>query len=222
MPAAVPGALPARFRWPIGGTCSRTCARWLNAGWPAFMAVCAACRRFRAEPRHGALRPIRAVGPKPLRRRTAVPGAMSCMRRFGGVSRRARRCSRSVGHGGSPAVPCAATPTHSSFLSGGILAPYREHLEARLAEGNENAAALWREFKDRGFAGSAKQVRRWLNQWRTTLAKFTPHKWRPRHTETTSAPAAGPFPALISPRQLAWRLVSAAEPNLDYTAVGAA
>ena len=39
----------------------------------------------------------------------------------------------------------------------GILAPYREYLEARLSEGNENAAALWRELQDRGFAGSAKQ-----------------------------------------------------------------
>lgn len=89
----------------------------------------------------------------------------------------------------------------------GILAPYREYLEARLAEGNENAAALWRDLKERGFAGSAKQVRRWLSQRRTAPAKFTPHKWRSEPTEAMSAPTAGPFPALISPRQLAWRLV---------------
>ena len=102
----------------------------------------------------------------------------------------------------------------------GILAPYREYLEARLSEGNENAAALWRELQDRGFAGSAKQVRRWLNQRRTAPAKFTPHKWRPSPTETASASATGPFPALISPRQLAWRLVQAPQ-SLDGAAIEA-
>ncbi|RUQ59304.1 ISL3 family transposase [Azospirillum doebereinerae] len=102
----------------------------------------------------------------------------------------------------------------------GILAPHREYLEARLAEGNENAAALWRELQDRGFAGSAKQVRRWLNQRRTGPAKFTPHKWRPGPSEAASTLAKGPFPALISPRQLAWRLVQAPQ-SIDTAATEA-
>ncbi len=109
-------------------------------------------------------------------------------------------------------------PERAARESGlGILAPHHEYLEARLAEGNENAAALWRELQDRGFAGSAKQVRRWLNQRRTAPAKFTPHKWRPGPTETASTSATGPFPALISPRQLAWRLVQAPQ-SLDAAA----
>lgn len=37
----------------------------------------------------------------------------------------------------------------------GILAQHREYFEAHLAEGNENATALWRELQDRGFSGSA-------------------------------------------------------------------
>lgn len=89
----------------------------------------------------------------------------------------------------------------------GILDPYRKHLETSLAEGNENAAALWREIKDRGFSGSAKQVRRWLSQRRTVLAKFTPHKWRSGQPTAVPGRSAGPLLGLMSPRQLAWLLV---------------
>ena len=70
-------------------------------------------------------------------------------------------------------------PERAARESGlGILAPHHEYLEARLAEGNENAAALWRELQDRGFAGSAKQVRRWLNQRRTAPAPPKPRQPR--------------------------------------------
>ena len=59
------------------------------------------------------------------------------------------------------------------------------------------------DLKGRSFAVSAKHVRRWCSQRRITLAKFTPHKWRPGCTQTALVPAAGPFLALISLRQLA-------------------
>jgi transposase len=89
-----------------------------------------------------------------------------------------------------------------------ILDPYLAHLRARLAEGCENALALWRELRAAGFPGTAKQVQRWVAEHRTAPAPSTPHRWRtkaPAHTPM-SAPHGG-APALPSPRQLAWLLV---------------
>ena len=89
-----------------------------------------------------------------------------------------------------------------------ILDPYLAHLQARLAEGCENALALWRELHAAGFPGTAKQVQRWVAEHRTAPAPSTPHQWR------TKAPAHTPMsaphddaPALPSPSQLAWLLV---------------
>ena len=89
-----------------------------------------------------------------------------------------------------------------------ILDPYLAHLQARLAEGCENALALWRELRAAGFPGTAKQVQRWVAEHRTAPAPSTPHQWRtkaPAHTPM-SAPQDG-APALPSPSQLAWLLV---------------
>ena len=52
-----------------------------------------------------------------------------------------------------------------------ILDPYLARLEARLAEGCENALALWRELRVAGFPGTAKQVHRWLAERRTAPAR---------------------------------------------------
>jgi hypothetical protein len=98
-----------------------------------------------------------------------------------------------------------------------ILEPYLSHLEARLAQGCENALVLWRVLKELGFAGSAKQVRRWLNERRTAPAKTTPHKWRSDQSGTASDPVHAPAAALLSPRQLAWLLVRSPE-ALDASA----
>jgi transposase len=59
-----------------------------------------------------------------------------------------------------------------------ILDPYVAHLQARRAEGCENAMLLWRELRANGFLGTAKQVHRWLAQHRTAPAPSTPRKWR--------------------------------------------
>jgi transposase len=83
-----------------------------------------------------------------------------------------------------------------------ILDPYLSYINVRLAAGYENATALWRELRDLGFAGSPKQVYRWMNERRTAPARTTAHKWR---SPGSSRPAAGtPLP---SPKQLAWLLV---------------
>jgi hypothetical protein len=75
----------------------------------------------------------------------------------------------------------------------------------------------WRDLKELGFAGSAKQVRRWLNERCTAPAKTTPHQWRSDQSRTASDPVHGPA-ALLSPRQLAWLLVRSPEALLDLAA----
>ncbi|PVE20270.1 ISL3 family transposase [Microvirga sp. KLBC 81] len=83
-----------------------------------------------------------------------------------------------------------------------MLDPFFPHLNARLAAGCENATALWRELRDLGFAGSPKQVYRWLAERRTAPAKTTAHKWC---SPGPIRPAPGA--SLPSPKQLAWLLV---------------
>jgi transposase len=87
-----------------------------------------------------------------------------------------------------------------------ILDPYLAHLQARLAEGCENAALLWRELRAEGFPGTAKQVHRWLAQHRTAPAPSTPRKWRTMSATNAPAPDGSPSP-LPLPRRLAWLLV---------------
>jgi transposase len=94
------------------------------------------------------------------------------------------------------------------------LDPYLEYLETRWAAGCENAMALWRELRARGFAGSSQQVRRWMRQRRTAPAKTTPHRWRLALPETAAVHAPVPVPTLPSARQLAWLRVQEPE-DLD-------
>jgi len=87
-----------------------------------------------------------------------------------------------------------------------ILDPYLDYLHARLEAGCENAMQLWREARDRGFAGTPKQVRRWLSERRSRPAKTTTRQWR--------ALAAKPETALLalpSPQRLSWLLLREAE-----------
>jgi hypothetical protein len=85
------------------------------------------------------------------------------------------------------------------------LDPYLVHLERRMAEGCENAMALWREVREQGFAGTHRQVHRFVAERRTVPARRTAHKW------LAGTPAArsdqGKSAPLPSPKQLAWLLV---------------
>ena len=47
------------------------------------------------------------------------------------------------------------------------LDPYLAHLEQRMAEGCENAMALWRELRERGYPGTSRQVHRFVAERRT-------------------------------------------------------
>jgi len=84
-----------------------------------------------------------------------------------------------------------------------ILDPYLEHLARRHANGCENATQLWREIRALGYAGTAKQVRRWLQERRRQHAPTAPHQYR-RALAASGSPVAGSLP---SPKQLAWLLV---------------
>ena len=89
------------------------------------------------------------------------------------------------------------------------LDPYLDHLEARVAAGCENAAALWRDIKDLGFPGTAKQVRRWLSRRRSAPAPSGKRRGDAALLASPLLPDAAPV--LPSPKQLAWLLVQSPE-----------
>jgi transposase len=101
-----------------------------------------------------------------------------------------------------------------------ILDRYLAHLEARRAAGCENAMALWRELRALGFAGTHRQVHRWLADRRTVPAKSTPDRWRSGRRPRVTPPGGDGRPvALPSPKRLAWLLV---QPAARLPAVDAA
>jgi hypothetical protein len=87
-----------------------------------------------------------------------------------------------------------------------ILDPYLAHLEARQAEGCENAMALWREVRERGFPGTSRQIHRWLGPRRTTASKYGPNRAGPTLAAPAPADDSPCAPALSSPKRLAWSL----------------
>jgi transposase len=93
-----------------------------------------------------------------------------------------------------------------------IIDPYLPYLQARLAEGCADAAALWREVRAQGYPGTATQVRRWLSERRTEPARTSPHRWRGQMPPSPDL-ATSPSPPLPSARQLSWLLVQPS-PNL--------
>ena len=87
-----------------------------------------------------------------------------------------------------------------------ILDPHLAHLEARLAAGCENAMALWRELRARGFPGTPRQVHRWLSPRRTTPSKYGPQRRQDAEAVPAPCSVSDGAPALPSPKQLAWSL----------------
>lgn len=73
-----------------------------------------------------------------------------------------------------------------------------------MAEGCENAMALWREVREQGFPGTHRQVHRFVAERRTVTARHTAHKWLGPTAPTKVHPGTAPLP---SPRQMAWLLV---------------
>jgi transposase len=83
------------------------------------------------------------------------------------------------------------------------LDPYLEYLAARQAEGCENAMALWREIRAKGYPGTSRQVLRWMQTRRQAPARSSPRMYRSSHFRHQEARPD----ALASPKQLAWLCV---------------
>jgi hypothetical protein len=115
---------------------------------------------------------------------------------------RAMRLGRATVRKYAEAESFPARPAYGPRPS--ILDPYVPHLEQRLAEGYENALALWREVRERGFAGTSRQVHRFVAERRTKPVKAG------RPSRTLAAVEPEPDEGCVSlptARQLAWHLV---------------
>ena len=97
-----------------------------------------------------------------------------------------------------------------------LLDPYVDYLLNRIGEGCENAMALWREIRERGYPGTSRQVHRFVADRRTKPTR-SGRKFRSEATPMPDPPLAEP--ALPSARQLAWLLV---QPTSALDAVAAA
>lgn len=85
-----------------------------------------------------------------------------------------------------------------------ILDPWIVHLERRLEEGCENGLQLARELRTLGYEGSARQVHKWLQTRRTTIARTAPHRSRGDGTELAPGSPSPRSARLPGPKALAW------------------
>ena len=97
-----------------------------------------------------------------------------------------------------------------------LLDPHVDYLVSRIGEGCENAMALWRELRERGYPGTSRQVHRFVAERRTKPTR----SGRKPQRETAAVPEArvsrSPLP---TSRQLAWLLV---QPLSAFDAAAAA
>lgn len=86
-----------------------------------------------------------------------------------------------------------------------ILDPYEPYLRERWAAGCHNSLQLWREIRQRGFAGAASLVRRLIGPWRAVPRR----RGVPRGVAATIATGAPPVTPLRVPsaRQARWFLL---------------
>jgi transposase len=222
-----PGAVQAADRWHLLANVRQALERWLHGaharlrrlpppGGGRAGAAAAPARRDRAFRRSA---PERAAGAQSrarwqaryeeVRRRHLAGGTLLGISRATGLAlgtvrkyARAESFPARAAHGPGPS----------------ILDPHFSYLEGRLAEGCENAMALWRELRERGFPGGTRQVHRWLAERRTTPARTGPHVRRIKDLgDVPPSAARDRVPALPTVPQLAWTLVQPTA-ALDATA----
>ncbi len=85
-----------------------------------------------------------------------------------------------------------------------LLDPHVDYLLGRIGEGCENAMALWRELRERGYPGTSRQVHRFVAERRS---KPTRSGRKPRGEAMPAPGTPAVEPSLPSARQLAWLLV---------------
>jgi transposase len=227
-----PGAVQVADRWHLLANMRQALERWLHGaharlrrlpvppppGGAEAGAAATLTRRDRAFPRSA---PERAAGAESrawwqaryeeVRRRHSAGGTLLGTSRAMGLAlgtvrkhARAESFPGRMAHGPGPS----------------ILDPHLPHLEARVAEGCENAMALWRELRERGFPGGTRQVHRWLAERRTAPAKVGRRAGRIGGPgDVPPSVGRGAVPALPTVPQLAWTLVQPTA-ALDATAAG--
>jgi transposase len=215
IPLGAPAAVQVADRWHLLANVRQMVERWLAGAHARLRRLPAAplagepaARRARAYPRTRAEaaasadhRARRLAVHEEVRRRHLAGEALLAIGRAMGL---ARGTVRKLAYARSFPERAAGAPGPS------ILDPYLAHLEARRAAGCENAMALWRELRALGFAGTHRQVQRWLADRRTAPAKSTPARWRPGRPSATPPGRDGGPTALRSPKELAWLLVQPA------------
>jgi transposase len=81
---------------------------------------------------------------------------------------------------------------------------YRPYLDRRWEEGCHNASQLWREMRERGFAGRHSIVRNWIRK-----------HYGPKAARIRREPFVKP-PPRVSPRQTAWQMLKPCEQSKPY------
>jgi len=87
-----------------------------------------------------------------------------------------------------------------------IIDPHLAYLNQRLSQGFENAFALWRELRARGFPGTRRQVARWLQPRRRAPSAFGPRRPCSPVRPTDLPPPHLQAAALPSAKFLAWTM----------------
>lgn len=222
-----PSAVQVADRWHLLANLRQAVERWLAGAHGRL-------RRLPALPDQGGVVAGRRTGPFPRSAADAHVSLDSRMRRLGlyeEVQRRhvageplisiaramnlARGTVRTYAHASSFPERSARRPSRTT------LDRHLVHLQARVAEGCEDAAVLWRELQAQGFTGTARQVRRWMSERRWRPARTAPSRWRGRSSVNPSPSSSSSVTPLPAARQLAWLLVQSPTtlPAADAAAV---
>ncbi len=223
-----PKAVQVADRWHLLANLRQAVERWLAGAHGRL-------RRLPALPDEGGAVLARRTGPFPRSAADIQVSSDSRVRRLGLYNEVQRRYAA-----GEPLISIARAMNlargtvrnyayASSFPERGARRPSRStidrhlpHLQARVAEGCEDAAVLWRELQAQGFTGTAKQVRRWISERRRRPARTAPSRWRGRPSANPGPSNSSPVTPLPAARQLAWLLVQPPTtlPAADAAAVG--
>ena len=204
-----PSALQVADRWHLLANMRQAVERWLHGAHaglrrlaPSIEATPVAPRRDRAFSRSASERQAgmesdarwRAAYDE-IRRRRASGETLLGMARDMGLARATVR-------------KYAAAETFPARLPHGpgpsLLDPHIAYLVQRIGEGCENAMALWRELRERGFSGTNRQVHRFVAERRTKPVR-SGRKPQGATPAAQEKPVTGPV--LPTSRQLAWLLV---------------